>query len=86
MAPVPNVNNPRTQLMHLFTNAALAAAVTIGASNLALAASAPAVANVSRRGEAMSVTLCKAAGDYVLLCNYKNHYELGMATAFTVTN
>jgi uncharacterized cupredoxin-like copper-binding protein len=27
-----------------------------------------------------------AAGDYVLLCNHKAHYELGMYTAFTVTN
>ncbi len=27
-----------------------------------------------------------AAGDYVLLCNHKAHYELGMATPFTVTN
>jgi uncharacterized cupredoxin-like copper-binding protein len=27
-----------------------------------------------------------AAGDYVLLCNHKAHYELGMSTAFTVTN
>ncbi len=27
-----------------------------------------------------------AAGDYVLLCNHKSHYELGMATPFTVTN
>jgi uncharacterized cupredoxin-like copper-binding protein len=26
-----------------------------------------------------------AAGDYVLLCNHKAHYELGMATPFTVT-
>ncbi len=24
-------------------------------------------------------------GEYVLLCNYKSHYELGMATHFTVT-
>ncbi len=27
-----------------------------------------------------------AAGDYVLLCNHKSHYELGMATPFTVAN
>jgi uncharacterized cupredoxin-like copper-binding protein len=27
-----------------------------------------------------------AAGDYVLLCNHKSHYELGMYTALTVTN
>lgn len=27
-----------------------------------------------------------AAGDYVLMCNHKSHYELGMATKFTVTN
>jgi uncharacterized cupredoxin-like copper-binding protein len=27
-----------------------------------------------------------AAGDYVLLCNHKAHYELGMVTPFTVTN
>jgi uncharacterized cupredoxin-like copper-binding protein len=26
------------------------------------------------------------SGDYVLLCNHKSHYELGMATPFTVTN
>lgn len=26
-----------------------------------------------------------AAGDYVLLCNHKEHYKLGMATPFTVT-
>ncbi|MFN0190902.1 MAG: copper resistance protein [Aestuariivirga sp.] len=26
-----------------------------------------------------------AAGDYLLLCNHKEHYELGMATRFTVT-
>lgn len=26
------------------------------------------------------------AGSYMLLCNHKSHYELGMATAFTVTN
>ncbi len=32
----------------------------------------------------LKVTL--AAGDYVLLCNHKAHYELGMSTAFTVTN
>jgi uncharacterized cupredoxin-like copper-binding protein len=25
-------------------------------------------------------------GEYVLLCNHKSHYELGMATHFTVTN
>jgi uncharacterized cupredoxin-like copper-binding protein len=27
-----------------------------------------------------------AAGDYVLLCNHKSHYELGMTTPFSVTN
>jgi uncharacterized cupredoxin-like copper-binding protein len=27
-----------------------------------------------------------AAGDYVLLCNHKSHYELGMATPFTVAD
>jgi uncharacterized cupredoxin-like copper-binding protein len=27
-----------------------------------------------------------AAGDYMLLCNHKSHYELGMATPFTVAN
>ena len=26
-----------------------------------------------------------AAGDYVLLCNHKEHFELGMSTPFTVT-
>jgi uncharacterized cupredoxin-like copper-binding protein len=26
------------------------------------------------------------AGDYVLLCNHKAHYELGMSIPFTVTN
>jgi uncharacterized cupredoxin-like copper-binding protein len=27
-----------------------------------------------------------AAGDYLLLCNHKSHYKMGMYTAFTVTN
>ncbi len=27
-----------------------------------------------------------AAGDYVLMCNQKGHYEMGMYTPFTVTN
>jgi uncharacterized cupredoxin-like copper-binding protein len=26
------------------------------------------------------------AGEYALICNHKSHYELGMATRFTVTN
>lgn len=26
-----------------------------------------------------------AAGDYMLLCNHKSHYEMGMYTPFTVT-
>jgi uncharacterized cupredoxin-like copper-binding protein len=26
-----------------------------------------------------------AAGDYMLMCNHKSHYEMGMYTAFTVT-
>jgi uncharacterized cupredoxin-like copper-binding protein len=26
-----------------------------------------------------------AAGDYVLVCNHKSHFELGMYTPFTVT-
>jgi uncharacterized cupredoxin-like copper-binding protein len=25
------------------------------------------------------------AGNYMLVCNHKEHYELGMATPFTVT-
>jgi uncharacterized cupredoxin-like copper-binding protein len=31
----------------------------------------------------LKVTL--AAGDYVLVCNHKSHFELGMYTPFTVT-
>jgi uncharacterized cupredoxin-like copper-binding protein len=27
-----------------------------------------------------------AAGDYLLLCNHKSHYKMGMYTAFTVVN
>jgi uncharacterized cupredoxin-like copper-binding protein len=27
-----------------------------------------------------------APGEYVLLCNHKDHYELGMATRLTITN
>jgi uncharacterized cupredoxin-like copper-binding protein len=27
-----------------------------------------------------------AAGDYLLLCNHKSHYKMGMYTKFTVTN
>jgi uncharacterized cupredoxin-like copper-binding protein len=27
-----------------------------------------------------------AAGDYLLLCNHKSHYKMGMYTPFTVTN
>jgi uncharacterized cupredoxin-like copper-binding protein len=37
-------------------------------------------------GDTGTLKVKLAAGDYVLLCNHKNHYELGMATPFTVTN
>jgi uncharacterized cupredoxin-like copper-binding protein len=36
-------------------------------------------------GATSSVTLDLDAGSYVLVCNVKDHYELGMWTAFTVT-
>lgn len=36
-------------------------------------------------GKSASVTLDLAAGSYVLGCNVKDHYPLGMRAAFTVT-
>jgi uncharacterized cupredoxin-like copper-binding protein len=35
-------------------------------------------------GQDGKLTVKLPAGDYVLLCNHKEHYELGMATPFTV--
>jgi uncharacterized cupredoxin-like copper-binding protein len=37
-------------------------------------------------GESGKLKVELAAGDYLLLCNHKSHYELGMATQFTVTD
>jgi uncharacterized cupredoxin-like copper-binding protein len=37
------------------------------------------------QGTTASATLDLEAGSYVLVCNIKDHYELGMWTAFTVT-
>jgi uncharacterized cupredoxin-like copper-binding protein len=37
-------------------------------------------------GDSGKLKVQLAAGEYVLLCNHKSHYELGMATHFTVTN
>jgi uncharacterized cupredoxin-like copper-binding protein len=37
-------------------------------------------------GDKGTLNVQLVAGDYVLLCNHKSHYELGMATVFTVTN
>lgn len=36
-------------------------------------------------GKTASVTLDLAAGKYVLVCNIKDHYSMGMWSAFTVT-
>ena len=36
-------------------------------------------------GDKGTLTVELTAGDYVLLCNHKQHYELGMYTPFTVT-
>ena len=36
-------------------------------------------------GKTGTVTLDLAAGNYVLVCNIKDHYPMGMRAAFTVT-
>jgi uncharacterized cupredoxin-like copper-binding protein len=37
------------------------------------------------KGQTQSVTLDLKPGKYVLVCNIKKHYEMGMRAAFTVT-
>jgi uncharacterized cupredoxin-like copper-binding protein len=37
-------------------------------------------------GEKGTLKVKLSAGEYMLLCNHKSHYELGMATHLTVTN
>jgi uncharacterized cupredoxin-like copper-binding protein len=37
-----------------------------------------------KAGDTGKLTVKLAAGEYVLLCNHKSHYELGMATHLTV--
>jgi uncharacterized cupredoxin-like copper-binding protein len=39
-----------------------------------------------KAGDTGNLKVKLAAGEYVLLCNHKSHYELGMATRLTVTN
>jgi hypothetical protein len=36
-------------------------------------------------GDEGKLAVSLEAGDYLLLCNHKEHYELGMSTPFTVT-
>jgi uncharacterized cupredoxin-like copper-binding protein len=39
-----------------------------------------------RAGQSGKLKVKLAAGEYVLLCNHASHFEMGMATHFTVTN
>jgi uncharacterized cupredoxin-like copper-binding protein len=39
-----------------------------------------------KAGDTGKLSVELAAGEYVLLCNHKSHYELGMATHITVVN